>query len=180
MTEQMMSQEECNAFVLENVLDTQGYSSEVECPGCGQPAEERHFDECLGGCINQVYSIDCHHCGHHECDQEYCPVCEANNYDGSNENYHKAGQWLMLFDQIEEWLQEGKTIPGLLWTELKHTLYSQSDVLSWVCTMSSLIPVTIDEVPKVVIAWHQRKMLDIRFKVRLDARIEQAKLNESF
>jgi len=176
MTEQMMNQDAHNAFVLENVLDTQGYASEVKCPSCGQSAEERNFDECLGGCINQVYSIDCHHCGHHECDQEFCPVCEANCNDDSKVSYNKAGQWLTIFDQIEEWLQEGKTIPGLLWTELKYTLHSEPEVLSWVRLMSMLGSIT-DESPKWVIAWYQRRMLDIRFNVRLEKRIEQAKLN---
>ncbi|MCE7733021.1 hypothetical protein [Vibrio campbellii] len=40
-------------------------------------AARREFDELLGGCINQVYSLDCPHCGHHECDREFCSQCEA-------------------------------------------------------------------------------------------------------
>jgi len=174
MTEQMMNQDAHNAFVLENVLDTQGYASEVKCPSCGQSAEKRNFDECLGGCINQVYSIDCHHCGHHECDQEeFCSKCECAYYDISN----KREQWLLCFDFIEDQLQAGNMISGLLWSELKHTLHNDADVLHELWALDLFMPREIEETPQAVIAWYQRRMLDIRFNARLEKRIEQAKLN---
>lgn len=36
MNETMMIQDAHNAFVLENVLDTQGFTSEQACPCCGK------------------------------------------------------------------------------------------------------------------------------------------------
>ncbi|MFM2588153.1 hypothetical protein [Vibrio sp. TBV020] len=179
MTEQMMNQDERNAFVLENVLDTQGYSSEVKCPNCGQSAEKRNFDECLGGCINSVYSIDCDHCGHHECDQEFCSTCESSHHETESFNYDisKSEQWLLCFDFIEEQLQEGRAVSGLLWTELKQTLYNDASVVNELWTLNTSASLGIEETPQAVIAWYQRRMLDIRFNVRLEERIQHTKLN---
>ena len=67
---------EAAIFVRDNVLDADGDRYETECPNCGHQASEHLFDECLGGTINQVSSLDCIHCGYHQCNQEVCPTCE--------------------------------------------------------------------------------------------------------
>ncbi|MFA0053658.1 hypothetical protein [Vibrio echinoideorum] len=165
MNTETMSQDAYNAFVVENVLDTNGFTSEEPCPCCGQAAVRREFDELLGGCINRVYSLDCTHCGHHECDQEFCSKCEAS--------YLKACYYVDLFEDIEQKLRNGKAIPGAYWTELKQALHSELKVLSWLCFLWF-----IDEnEPKAVIYWLKKQMLDARFNARLEVRIQEAKLN---
>lgn len=176
MNETMMIQDAHNAFVLENALDTQGFTSEQACPCCGQAAARREFDELLGGCINQVYSLDCPHCGHHECDREFCSQCEASIEENMKENercYLKAFHYVDLFEDIEQRLRDGKAISGVHLTELKQTLYSEPEVVSWLCVICLLDA----NGPQAVIHGWKKTMLDARFNARLEARIEQAKLN---
>ncbi|PMJ43117.1 hypothetical protein BCU24_00675 [Vibrio cyclitrophicus] len=174
MNNTMMIQETHNALVLEYVLDTNGFTSEEPCPCCGQAAVRREFDELLGGCINRVYSLDCTHCDHHECDQEFCSKCEAN-MEGNKRGYSKACYYADVFDVIEQKIRDGnaKAITGVHWTELKQALHSEPDVVSWLCTFYLL---DADE-PQAVVHWWKKTMLDARFNARLEARIEQAKLN---
>lgn len=68
---------EYNQFVLENVLNANGFSNEIECPNCGKPAISKEYERVEGACINAYERIDCGHCGHHECDDEFCRTCEA-------------------------------------------------------------------------------------------------------
>lgn len=172
MNNTMMIQETYNAFVLESVLNTNGFTSEEPCPCCGQAAVRREFDELLGGCINSVYSLDCTHCGHHECDQEFCSKCEAN-MEENERGYLKACHYADLFEDIEQKLRNGKAVTGVYLTELKQTLHSDPEVVSWLCTFYLL---DADE-PQTVVHWWKKTMLDARFNARLEARIEQAKLN---
>lgn len=165
---------EYNEQVLENVLDTEGFKHEVPCPTCGKAASERHFDELLGGCINPVYSLDCSHCGHHECDKEYCSTCDTLN-DLSEHRNERLLHCVMLFDHAKERVQAAQSVPGMLWTHLKHEIYHGQDIRLGLCHWLDLDTPT----PTLMIKLLRQKLLDIRFKVRLDARIEQAKLNEA-
>ncbi|MEZ9025172.1 MULTISPECIES: hypothetical protein [unclassified Vibrio] len=182
MNNTMMIQETHNALVLEYVLDTNGFTSEEPCPCCSQAAVRREFDELLGGCINSVYSLDCTHCGHHECDQGFCSKCEARVvneeddpcYMEENERAElKAYYYVDLFEDIEQKLRNGKAVTGVHWTELKQALHSDPEVVSWLCTIYLL---DADE-PQTVVHWWKKTMLAARFNARLEARIEQAKLN---
>ncbi|PMM53598.1 hypothetical protein [Vibrio splendidus] len=182
MNTETMSQDAYNAFVVENVLDTNGFTSEEQCPCCGQAAVRREFDELLGGCINRVYSLDCTHCDHHECDQEFCSKCEASVFNEEDEPGYmeeneraelKACYYVDLFEDIEQKLRNGKAISGAPWTELKQALHSEPEVLSWLCV---LWIIDANE-PKAVIYWLKKQMLDARFNARLDVRIQEAKLN---
>ncbi len=171
----MMSSAEYNEQVLENVLDTEGFKHEVPCPNCGKAANERHFDELLGGCIHSVYSLDCSHCGHHECDKECCSTCDALN-DASEHKNERLLHCVMLFDHAEECVQAVQSVPGMLWTTLKHEIYRDQDIRQGLCHWLDLDSPT----PTLMIKLLRQKLLDIRFKVRLDACIKQAKLSESF
>lgn len=75
-----MDNVEYNEQVLQNAYDPSGHRTEVKCPNCTAKASYREYDELLGGCINQVYKIDCDECGYHECNAEICSRCESE-YD---------------------------------------------------------------------------------------------------
>lgn len=171
----MMSSVEYNEQVLENVLDKDGFKYEVPCPTCGKAATKRRFDELLGGCINSVYSLDCSHCGHHECDKEYCSTCDALN-EASEHRNERLLHCVMLFEHAEECIEAGQNVPGMLWTALKHEIYHDQDIRQGLCHWLDLDTSTSTSMLKLL----RQKLLGIRFKVRLDARIELAKLNESF
>ncbi|WP_299085765.1 hypothetical protein [uncultured Ruegeria sp.] len=39
-------------------------SWETDCPDCGKTARHHHWEEVVGGSINQYFTIQCEHCGH--------------------------------------------------------------------------------------------------------------------
>ncbi|PQJ44185.1 hypothetical protein BTO01_29455 [Vibrio jasicida] len=163
MNETMMIQDAHNAFVLENVLDTQGFTSEQACPCCGQAAARREFDELLGGCINQVYSLDCPHCGHHECDREFCSQCEAfawtDEVDEHEDERLHACEYLIAFDIFKEQLQAGQVISALEWTEFKHALFNEPGLLSWLDDVGMNFPFDVIT-PKKAIDWLKHQLLE--------------------
>lgn len=78
----------------------------------------------------------------------------------------------MLFDHAEECVQAVQSVPGMLWTHLKHDIYHDQDIRQGLCHWFDIDTPT----PTLMIKLLRQKLLDIRFKVRLDARIEQANL----
>ncbi|NOI32252.1 hypothetical protein [Vibrio coralliilyticus] len=160
-----------NAFIIENVLDTKGFKNETECPNCGKNAERRNFDECLGGTINQVYSIDCSHCGYHKCDQEECYACEViYNQKHAAQSRHLGEAIeadLMLDSMIESLEKDGRIEPATLtYLKLKLTNKDVQEHFELVF------------VPKGTKAnqYIKRKLLDALFFWKNEQMIEQAKM----
>ena len=174
MIESVITQTQYNAFVLAEVVDTEGYTSDEECPCCGKSAIRRDFDVCNGGSVNTHYTLNCSHCGHHECDQDECAHCDADDgYDIRLYHYDEAGNWCDFLNQAEELVAAGKPVSGFQWTKFKHALNHNPEVVDWLCTFL----LTESMSAKQFVLFYQRKLLDIRFNARLDQRIAQVKLN---
>lgn len=158
-------------FIQENVLDIEGFKQETKCPNCENTAYQRDFDECLGGSINSVYSIDCPHCGHHECDQEVCNQCEViyeQKYAAQSRNLDEAVEAdLMLESMIESLEKDGRIDPVTL-TQLKLKLTSNTDVEQHF---------ELVFVPRGTKAnqYIKRKLLDANFCQKIERKIELAK-----
>ncbi|USD58870.1 hypothetical protein J4N45_10045 [Vibrio sp. SCSIO 43140] len=89
------------AFVLDNVLDYQGDVSTTECPQCGSSAKERHSDSNIGGAINSIFSINCPHCGYHDCDKEECDVCEQTPCGAVHDNHRGYNEASLAESKLE-------------------------------------------------------------------------------
>lgn len=63
-------------FIMEHVVDHDGYRCQEKCPNCGKDASRRDFEACHSGSVNQHYTLDCEHCGFHSCDRDECHKCE--------------------------------------------------------------------------------------------------------
>jgi hypothetical protein len=158
-------------FIRENVIDTTGQQDITQCPSCGKEAAERTFDECLGGSINQVYSINCPHCNYHECDQEFCSICEAKAELKSELNSYCLDS-IQKADLVLEYLVDELALKSYVnakdITTLKLLLLSNTAVSD---LFSSIF------VPRGVTNLHyiQRKLLDAKFSRNLELKIFQAK-----
>ncbi|MEZ8959501.1 hypothetical protein AB6E94_18960 [Vibrio lentus] len=173
MKNQLSNSEAVHAFefIQENVIDTTGQQDVTKCPSCSKQAVERTFDECLGGCINQVSSIDCPHCNYHECDQEFCSICDAELQSSSDENSYLLDSIQradLILDYLIDELAEKKHVKATDITELKLLLVSNSAVSE---LFSSIF------VPKGTTTLHyiQRKLLDANFGRNLALKIMLAK-----
>jgi hypothetical protein len=159
-----------NKFVLENVLDTEGFQHDAKCPNCGKDAVERNFDECLGGSINPVHTLDCPHCNYHECSQEFCHTCEAESAmsgDDMSDCFEIVQHADLLLDHLIETLTEKKHVNAVELTSLKLMLVSHEKATR-----------LFDDifVPTNARTFHyiQRKLLDAKFSRNLDLKIKQA------
>jgi predicted RNA-binding Zn-ribbon protein involved in translation (DUF1610 family) len=165
-------------FIRINVLDTDGFHQEVTCPECGKNAIQRDFDECLGGAINSVYTINCPHCGYHECDQEYCATCEVN-YEASfaakqDEMSHliRLGEILEYrFDAVlDDVKNEGLANP-VVWSMVKSIAYQSNEAIQFCCIEG----VALRLKPHEFIAALKKQLLDAKFNRNLDLKIAKAK-----
>ncbi len=163
-------------FIRENVIDTTGQQDITRCPGCGKDAQKRTFDECFGGCINQVYSIDCPHCKYHECNQEFCHTCEAeSSISGSDMSDHSktiddVDKADLLLDYLVEQLAFNLNVKPVELSSLKLMLVSNDDVNK---LFNDIF------VPRNTRTFHyiQRKLLDAKFSRNLELKITQAKMS---
>ncbi|WP_045391680.1 hypothetical protein [Vibrio rotiferianus] len=157
-----------NEFVLDNVLDTLGYRDETPCPSCGQSAERRDYDECLGGSINQVHSIDCSHCGYHECSQEFCPSCECE-FSRHSEALVVIEHVELMLDYLVDTLTRKPFVKATEVTTLKLKLVLNAD--------ADRLLSDILLVPRGgrTVHYIQRKLLDAKFTRNLELKILQAK-----
>lgn len=167
-------------FVRENVLDTNGWQRDTKCPNCGKSASERNFDECLGGVINQVYSINCQHCGFHECDQEFCSICESmhdERIEASKTELEKDmddGNSLTLMGEyaIEQVANNG-FVAGKEITNIKLLLMKNPFARNY-CDIEGIFP---SNSAKEAIYLIKRKMLDVKFNRNLEVKIAKAKID---
>ncbi|EJV0278433.1 TPA: hypothetical protein ACVU43_004020 [Vibrio parahaemolyticus] len=142
MNEVMMNQEQHNAFVLEQV-DADGWRDEEACPDCGKMAIRHDFESCHTGSVNAHYTLNCPHCGHHECDQDACSICESLA-SLTQRYYDEAVKWAAFFDDIETCLTDGRCVSGLLWTEFKYVVQQQPTVVSWLEIFFNLEDITAE------------------------------------
>lgn len=58
-------------------FDNDPLISLVHCPKCVNNARRHDFEGLQSGCGNHRHynAINCLHCGHHSCNQEYCSKC---------------------------------------------------------------------------------------------------------
>lgn len=173
MTEQMITQAQYKAFVLEQV-DTDGWRNEEACPDCGKMAIRHDFESCHTGSVNAHYTLNCSHCGYHECDQDECSICDVK-YEHNQHINDEVGKCLYFIDLFEDKLAERQCVPGLLWTQFKHVMYHQPTVADLLDNVLALgLPTNCG---KQVVRYVQQHMMDIRFNLRLEERIQHAKLN---
>ncbi|EKA5635838.1 hypothetical protein OKZ62_001742 [Vibrio navarrensis] len=151
-------------FLMEFVLDTKGEQKETVCPSCGRQAEEEHFDEFVTGSINAVYSIDCCHCGHHECSQESCCICEALA-EAKNAEFEPVWKSDLLLDYLVENLELGLRIKPSDVTHLKELIHQSRSRFEWY---------EADFVRDGGISYVKKALLDASFKGKLDLKISQA------
>lgn len=173
MNEIMMTQEQYNAFALAQV-DTDGDKCEETCPDCGKLAVRHDFECCHSGSVNAHYTLNCSHCGYHECDQDVCPICDGK-YEHNQHLSDEVNQWLRFLDMIEKKLTNGQCVPGLLWSQFKQAMYHQPAVAGLLYDVLDLDFTT--DCGKQVVHHVQRTMMDMKFNQRLDAHIQHAKLN---
>ncbi|ANS88103.1 hypothetical protein VSVS12_04404 (plasmid) [Vibrio scophthalmi] len=173
MNEQMITQHQYNAFVLAQV-NTDGWQNEETCPDCGKMAIRRDFESCHTGSVNAHYTLNCSHCGYHECEQDECSICDVK-YDHNQHINDEVGKWLSFMDLVEDRLAEGRCVPGVLWTQFKHVMYHQPAVADLLDNVLGLgLPANCG---RQVVHHVQRHIMDVRFKLNLEQRIQLAKLN---
>ena len=157
-------------IILEHVLDRDVQRDVTLCPRCGKGAVERHFDECLGGSINPVHSLDCPHCNYHECSQEFCHTCEAESYISANhmsDVFQTIGNADLLLDYLVGQLAFNQNVKPVELTSLKLMLVSNDDVNQ---LFNDIF------VPRDTRTFHyiKRKLLDAKFSRNLELKITQA------
>ncbi|MCU8005812.1 hypothetical protein [Shewanella sp. SM96] len=73
---QTFDNDQYNQFIIDNIVDHDGYKTQIKCPDCGKDAIRHCFEACHSGSVNQHYTLNCDHCGFHSCDQDVCRKCE--------------------------------------------------------------------------------------------------------
>jgi hypothetical protein len=170
-----MSQCEYNKMVLDQI-DTKGTEHDDSCPSCGKPAGTREFESCHTGSVNQHYTINCKHCGYHECDLDdgCCPVCEHIEYK-TPIGFDESAKANLVFDSLMDSLSSKGTMNAVDWSYLKHYVFKIPELVGfysdfYISDHNQLKGYT----PKHLIAYMQKEILDIRFKYRIDKKIEAA------
>lgn len=69
-----------NEAVLQNAINLNGVFTPIECPRCGERAEQRVFDNIQSGTVEEVTEVNCLNCGHHSCSDEWCKHCAPENF----------------------------------------------------------------------------------------------------
>ncbi|EGQ8535753.1 hypothetical protein [Vibrio parahaemolyticus] len=162
MNETMMTQDQYNAVALAQV-DTDGDKCEETCPDCGKLAVRHDFECCHSGSVNAHYTLNCSHCGYHECDQDECSICDEA-ISLTRHHYDEAAKWVTFFYSIEECLMNGRGVPGLLWTEFKHVVHQQPEVVGWLDTFLDLEGVNAEQ----LILHFKQQMVKVRFDLRFN------------
>lgn len=169
-----LGHDEYNAFVLENVVDTDGDRYEVECPKCGKTAIQRNYDR-VDGSVNAYQSITCQHCDYHECDDDFCATCEASYDSGTPLGYYESATLGHLLDDCVESVTAGKLVNPIVWNKLKALAFNLPEAIDWFDTCFICDRKVTVRTYKEFVNYAQRKLLDARFMARLDKKISLAK-----
>lgn len=158
------------------VLDTEGCKQKVKCPKCEKEANRHDFDELICGSINSYYSINCPHCGYHECDQEYCSICESSvdvddDIDELEMAINAGGIVDNLFHAVLDDVKNDGLANPVVWSMAKSVIYKNSDAIQF-CDVDG---VSIFHKPSECIAVLKKHLLDAKFNRNLELKIAQAK-----
>lgn len=170
-----LGHDEYNALVLENVVDTDGSRFKVECPKCGKTAIQRDYDRVDGGCVNAYESVTCQHCDYHECDDDYCTICEAKYDSGTPVGYDESAMLSYLLDNCLESVAAGHLVEPVVWSKLKALAFNLPEAIGWFDTCFVCDRRFTVNTYKEFVNYAQRKLLDARFTMRLDKKITLAK-----
>jgi len=171
MCNETMSREEYNQMVLDN-MNSEGYTAPVDCPECGKEALHKDFERCVGGSINQYYTLNCDHCGLHKCDQEYCHICEQAYAEP--EGYKEAPNVELIVDSMLDSLREKALIDPVSWSFLKLYTLQNPELVGWYDTFFIHDGKNINT-PSRLFHYLKKQLLDERFTIWLNRRIEEAK-----
>ena len=156
----MCNNETFNQQVLKYAFNPSGFNHDTICPDCGKVANVRDYDSLVGGSINPQQSISCGQCGYHKCDDEFCQICE-DNAEEQNYPFEMLSYAYVMAESFEDKVSNGKSLLGSDVTSYKLLLHKYSEC---VCIDASI---TIRET--------MRLLLELRFKHRLELKIEAAK-----
>ncbi|MCG9576041.1 hypothetical protein L1D14_07290 [Vibrio tubiashii] len=164
-------------FVLENVVDQNGELDESKCPECGENAKTRTFDSCHSGSVNVYYTLNCSHCGYHECDREECSICESQQQGCSDtdvfpqESFAASAEIDYMIDEIVDEMENKGRISAIAWTKIKLYLDQNIELLEWWIPPSGR---PINQTRFEFISDIQRRLSDVRFNQRIGAKIANA------
>lgn len=140
----------------------------VECPHCYLDANERLFEENAGGAVNAVYSLNCPHCGFHECNKEECDECNHTDYEctrGFEEAFSVITKLeAMVSNDANTFLVNASDV-----TALKLELID-NDCAGWFTIIKCIGP-------RLPINQLKHELLDAKFNFNLERRIRHAMVN---
>ena len=165
MCNETMSPAEYNQMVLDN-MNSEGSTAQGSCPECEKLALKKNFERCLGGSINQYYTLNCEHCSHHECDQEYCHICEQSYLEPIG--YKEAPNVELIVDSLLDSLREKALIDPVSWSFLKLYTLKTPELVGWYDTFC------IDDgnninTPSGLFHYLKMQLLNERFSIWLNA-----------
>lgn len=171
MSELTMTSEAYNQMALEQV-DRSGLKTNEECPDCGMQATRRDFEACHSGSVNQHYSLDCSHCGYHECDQDVCMVCESKLT--TPVGYDESSDVDLMVSTLLKSMRYKSRINPVEWSLLKLYAVKNPEAIQWYFTIISMqSKSTISEFFYQI----KRELLDVKFEMKLNKKIEDAALS---
>ncbi|EPR7484044.1 TPA: hypothetical protein ACGSTL_001351 [Vibrio parahaemolyticus] len=167
-----MTKAEYNQFVIDHVVDHVGDHDEEECPACGKQAIRHDFECCHSGSVNQHYTLDCDHCGYHICDQDECGTCEAA-YEASAFEYEQRMDNAFKLEALAELALENACtgVTPAIFTNIKEMLYDDELDIEFDCFCFTDKRLHRGNFMDRLV----RMIMDKRFNVRLEQRIELAK-----
>ncbi|WP_063664405.1 hypothetical protein [Aliivibrio fischeri] len=123
-----------NLEVIKHVLQPNDFCLSKSCPTCARKATRTEYDRNDGGCINSYFRTDCGHCGHHNCNDEFCITCEVlysqSEQYKEEQQYVKSEQFDVLLEKIKT---SHKTASPVLITNVKIYMHRYLDDLTNVC-----------------------------------------------
>ncbi|MGR5296940.1 hypothetical protein ACPV5U_19235 [Vibrio mediterranei] len=164
-----MARDEYYQFVIDEVIDHGNNSVNDSCPCCGKRATRRDFEAVHSGSVNQHYTLDCSHCGHHECDQEdgMCFICDTHSSVPSG--YKESGRLDLLVTKLREDMIVNCRINPLDWSFAKLYALQNPDAVDWYDTVyGDNHGLSV----KGFIRHTQQCLLDIKFETWLDNKID--------
>lgn len=171
MSELTMTSEAFNQMAFEQV-DRSGLKTNVECPDCGMQATRRDFEACHSGSVNQHYSLDCSHCGHHECDQDVCTVCESKQT--TPVGYDESSDVDFLVSALLKSMRFKSRINPVELSLLKLYAVKNPEAIHWYFTIFAMqSKSTISEFFNQI----KRDLLDVKFEMKRNQKILDAALS---
>ena len=158
-----------------NQIDTEGHRTDSTCPACHQVAVRHDFEAYHTGSVNQHYTLDCCHCGHHHCDQDdgCCSICDGNELEG----YEEASKLDLVLEYLLDDIQSRGFCDGYSWSFLKFYAHQNPKLVR--CYVTYFLHDTAEckaiTSVSLLIKYLQRQLTTTRFIARLDQRVDAAK-----